>query len=65
MDVVVDVFCWLFCDRKSFLCELSDELVDEFRDRLRHCPAGLPLVVLQFVEVGRSHGMYFNMLFDI
>ncbi|MCH79384.1 replication factor A protein [Trifolium medium] len=42
--------------RKSFYCELSGDLVDEFRKRLKDCSNGLPIVVLQFVQIIISQG---------
>ncbi|KAK2362595.1 replication protein A 70 kDa DNA-binding subunit C [Trifolium repens] len=43
-------------ERKSFLCEFSGKLVKEFRNGLGPCVDGLPIVVLQFVKLGRSQG---------
>ncbi|WJX38285.1 hypothetical protein P8452_25964 [Trifolium repens] len=42
--------------RRSFLCEFSGKLVDEFLTGVGPCPDGLPIVVLQFVKLGRSQG---------
>jgi hypothetical protein len=38
--------------RKSFLCEFSGKLVEEFSNGLGPCVDGLPIVVLQFVKLG-------------
>ncbi|KAK2436119.1 replication factor A protein [Trifolium repens] len=42
--------------RKSFLCEFSGKLVDEFTNCLKPHVDGLPILVLQFVKIGRSQG---------
>jgi hypothetical protein len=44
------------CCRKSFLCEFSGKLVDEFTNCLKPHVDGLPILVLQFVKIGRSQG---------
>ncbi|PNY17428.1 replication factor-A carboxy-terminal domain protein, partial [Trifolium pratense] len=38
-------------ERKSFYCKLYGDLVDDFKDRVKCCFGGLPIVVLQFVRI--------------
>ncbi|GAU31835.1 hypothetical protein TSUD_58360 [Trifolium subterraneum] len=42
--------------RKSFPCELHGVLDDEFKDKVKCCSDGLPIVVLQFARIVISQG---------
>jgi hypothetical protein len=40
----------LICS-KSFICELTGDLVEEFRKGMKAASGGFPLIVLQFVKI--------------
>ncbi|XP_045822407.1 replication protein A 70 kDa DNA-binding subunit B-like [Trifolium pratense] len=43
-------------ERKSFCCELYGSLVDDFKNLVKSCSNGLPIVVLQFVRINYVQG---------
>jgi hypothetical protein len=57
-------FFLIFCRRTSFLCELDGDHVEEFRNLIKSSCDGLPILVLQFVELTMSQGIgsYFSIL---
>jgi hypothetical protein len=49
-----------FCSecRNSFECELTGDLVDQFRDNMKKIPLGLPVIVLQSARITEDQGLY-------